>query len=194
MADKEDTQTYANDSATSNSIDTRLARLRSRIVRTVTREKRAKNPEGVVYFLQNSLGIKIGFTTDLESRIRRLQTGCPEDLEQLGTIPGTYATEAEIKARFAHLNIQREWFEPRAELLAYIREVTGQPVIPPEATAMISGLLVKRKRVGARTPEGYRLSNLIEQIPWLYDTSGDRSWAKHPSQQVAWMMKAQLAS
>jgi hypothetical protein len=55
-----------------------------------------------------------------------------------------------------------------------------------------SRLLVKRNRVGAESREGRLLSNLIKQRPWLDDTTGDRSWAKHPTQQMPWMMNVQV--
>jgi hypothetical protein len=34
--------------------------------------------------------------------------------------------------------------------------------------------------------------NLAEQSKWLNDDTGDRSWAKHETQQIAWMMGVQL--
>jgi len=33
--------------------------------------------------------------------------------------------------------------------------------------------------------------NLAEQSKWLNDETGDRSWAKHETQQIAWMMGVQ---
>jgi len=53
-------------------------------------------------------------------------------------------------------------------------------------------LLARRNRVGAETATGCLLSNLIEQRHWLNDTTGDRSWAKHPTQQMPWMMNVQV--
>ena len=49
-----------------------------------------------------------------------------------------------------------------------------------------------RIQVGRDSSKGRLLSNLIEQRSWLKDDSGDRSWAKHPTQQVAWMMNVQV--
>jgi len=34
--------------------------------------------------------------------------------------------------------------------------------------------------------------NLAEQAKWLNDTTGDRSWAKHETQTVEWMMGRQV--
>jgi len=44
--------------------------------------------------------------------------------------------------------------------------------------AVLRDLLVKR--------------NLAEQSKWLNDETGDRSWAKHETQQIAWMMGRQV--
>ena len=49
-----------------------------------------------------------------------------------------------------------------------------------------------RIRVGRNTRKGRLLSNLIEQRSWLNDTTGDRSWAKHPTQNLPWMMNVQV--
>lgn len=49
-----------------------------------------------------------------------------------------------------------------------------------------------RHRVGPESRKGRLLSNLIEQAPWLEDASGDRSWAKHPTQKMPWIMNVQI--
>jgi hypothetical protein len=43
-------------------------------------------------------------------------------------------------------------------------------------------------------PERLRLlkRNLAEQSKWLNDETGDRSWAKHETQTVEWMMGRQV--
>jgi hypothetical protein len=41
-------------------------------------------------------------------------------------------------------------------------------------------------------PEKLLRRNLAEQSKWLNDETGDRSWAKHPTQQMAWMMNVQV--
>jgi len=41
-------------------------------------------------------------------------------------------------------------------------------------------------------PERLLKRNLAEQSKWLNDTTGDRSWAKHPTQQMPWMMNVQV--
>jgi hypothetical protein len=41
-------------------------------------------------------------------------------------------------------------------------------------------------------PERLLKRNLAEQAKWINDTTGDRSWAKHPTQQMPWMMSVQV--
>jgi hypothetical protein len=49
-----------------------------------------------------------------------------------------------------------------------------------------------RIRVGRESRKGRLLSNLIEQRSWLNDTTGYRSWAEHPTQNLPWMMGVQV--
>jgi hypothetical protein len=41
-------------------------------------------------------------------------------------------------------------------------------------------------------PERLLKRNLAEQSKWLNDETGDRSWAKHETQTVEWMMGRQV--
>jgi hypothetical protein len=56
----------------------------------------------------------------------------------------------------------------------------------------VPNLRTFRNRVGRNSRAGRLLSNLIEQRSWLNDTTGDRSWAKHPTQNLPWMMGVQV--
>lgn len=78
-----------------------------------------------VYFIQPVGGgrIKIGVSGSPESRLAMLQTGSPVDLRIVGLIPDAEpGTEPDLHARFAHLRVRGEWFEPAADLLAFIAE------------------------------------------------------------------------
>jgi hypothetical protein len=41
-------------------------------------------------------------------------------------------------------------------------------------------------------PERLLKRNLAEQSKWLNDETGDRSWAKHPTQDIRWWMNVQV--
>jgi hypothetical protein len=60
------------------------------------------------------------------------------------------------------------------------------------STDVLRDLLVKRNLVDAESREGRLLSNLIKQTLWQDDPDSDRSWAKHPTQNLPWMMKVQI--
>jgi len=66
------------------------------------------------------------------------------------------------------------------------------PAARGSSADVLRDLIVKRNRVGRESRKGRLLSNLIEQRPWLHDTTGDRSWAKHPTQNLPWMMGVQV--
>lgn len=87
---------------------------------------RPQREDGFVYFLEarESSRIKIGFATNLERRISALQTGSPERLIVLGTIPGTRADERNLHKRFSKYRLSGEWFRNAQPLLRYILKVT----------------------------------------------------------------------
>ena len=47
-------------------------------------------------------------------------------------------------------------------------------------------------RAQDRSPDVLVKRNLAQQSRWLNDETGDRSWATHETQQVAWMMNVQV--
>jgi hypothetical protein len=79
---------------------------------------------GVVYFLAAGAAdiVKIGFTTNLDGRIRSLKTGSPTDVEVLLAITGTMTTERELHKRFAADRLRGEWFRRSAPIEAFIAE------------------------------------------------------------------------
>lgn len=80
---------------------------------------------GWVYFIRavQTGRIKIGFSLDPSRRLRELEFGCPEDLELITQIPGSFFRERGLHKRFAVHRARGEWFEPAPELLDYIKEI-----------------------------------------------------------------------
>ena len=68
----------------------------------------------MIYFIQEgeSGPIKIGFSTNPYSRLAAMQTGHPEQLHLIATIPGTPRKEKELHYFFDDLRIMGEWFKP----------------------------------------------------------------------------------
>lgn len=77
-----------------------------------------------VYFIQAGEGgpIKIGLTEDVTKRVAALQTGNPEKLAVLLTIPGGPKEERRMHRMFSYARITGEWFRPVPKLLRFIEE------------------------------------------------------------------------
>lgn len=79
-------------------------------------------PASVVYFVQGAGGgpVKIGVTSDLDKRLKSLQTGHPELLVVLKWVPGDASIEALLHARFGHLRLAGEWFRHEGDLVEFL--------------------------------------------------------------------------
>lgn len=78
---------------------------------------------GTIYYVLIADQIKIGFTTDLETRMK----GYPPMAKVLATHPGTRETERQMHDKFAaHLAGGREWFAAHDEIHEHIEQVRQQ--------------------------------------------------------------------
>lgn len=79
-----------------------------------------------VYFVRAvTLGhIKIGQAAAPAGRLAQLQTGSPDRLELIGTVPDPTggALEREIHRRFCHLRLHGEWYRAEPALMDFIAE------------------------------------------------------------------------
>lgn len=78
-----------------------------------TRPKRA----GVVYFIAANGMVKIGFTQNIDERMKAIQATSPTQIELIGTLPGSLRLEREIHERFKHARAHGEWFQATPEIL-----------------------------------------------------------------------------
>jgi hypothetical protein len=83
------------------------------------------NRLGIIYFIQGekTKNIKIGFSTDLDNRIKQHQASSGEKLKVIGHIEGQQSSEAEIQSKFKELRIHGEWFKPAGSLIEYINSL-----------------------------------------------------------------------
>lgn len=88
------------------------------------RRKRRHRGDGSIYFIQQGDNgpIKIGYTTDLLSRMDTLQTGSPYKLNLVLCFQGFVTTERELHAKFRKDRMRGEWFAPSEELMTFIEE------------------------------------------------------------------------
>jgi len=82
----------------------------------VTRER--MNPTGYVYMMRaGPVGpVKIGYTTDVETRRAKMQSDCPYPLDVVAKIRGTKELERKIHEYFNGCKIGGEWFTPTAAM------------------------------------------------------------------------------
>lgn len=79
---------------------------------------------GWIYFIQAGDFVKIGFATDVDKRLKALETGSPVDLVVLSTERGTMEDEAYYHRKFADLRARGEWFRYGDAIRAHL----GKPV------------------------------------------------------------------
>lgn len=75
---------------------------------------------GFVYFLRMGEAVKIGFATNVASRMKGIQTGCAEPTELLKVVPGTDQTERYFHVHFAPYRQKGEWFRLEGALAAFV--------------------------------------------------------------------------
>ena len=75
----------------------------------------------MVYFIRSPAGpIKIGTTIRLSQRLANLRTQHGPGLEVLAVLDGSFEVEKALHVRFVHLRREKEWFDPDADLMAFI--------------------------------------------------------------------------
>ncbi|MBA9003676.1 GIY-YIG nuclease family protein [Thermomonospora cellulosilytica] len=101
--------------------------------REAAEQKRAELFPPLVYFVERDGFVKIGYTTNLDKRIKAISKGsCLIEgmtvgpVRLLATIPDAgLDDEKQLHRRFAHLRVGGEWFRPDADLRAYIAALPG---------------------------------------------------------------------
>jgi hypothetical protein len=96
---------------------------------------------GVVYYVQVGAHVKIGWTSNMGSRMRKY----PPNSVLLATHPGTRRDEAQMHRRFAADRTHgREWYVPSMSLTHHIQQMVTQHGQPEQVTFGAKPLTVKR--------------------------------------------------
>lgn len=94
--------------------------------RTARRAEVARGTDGYVYFIADEDGfIKIGHASNVDGRLRTLQTASRQALRVITSTPGSVADEKALHAKFSSARVRGEWFAPSADLVGYIKEVSS---------------------------------------------------------------------
>jgi len=86
----------------------------------------------MIYFIKVDEYVKIGFTKNVNQRIKNLQTGNHRKLELLCEIEGGYYLEKQYHDYFQQYRQQGEWFEYRDELYDTIQILIHGGELPKE--------------------------------------------------------------
>jgi hypothetical protein len=81
---------------------------------------RAKGASTQIYVLGFAQYIKIGWTSNLERRLRDIEQGLPEVPTLLGTLAGTRRVERSLHIKFEEYRIRGEWFRREGRLAEWI--------------------------------------------------------------------------
>lgn len=93
--------------------------------------KPRRKPKPVIYYVKISDYIKIGWTSDLQSRMRSY----PPNSVLLAVHPGSRADETKLHKRFAaHRTHGREWYAPVPTVLHHIEQMKAQHGEPEQVT------------------------------------------------------------
>ena len=90
------------------------------------------NFTGYVYFIQGKSGgkIKIGYSENVDYRIKELQVGYPDKLVLLGKINGSYEIESKIHDELKDYQTHGEWFSPRKPVIETIKKYMDKLGVP----------------------------------------------------------------
>jgi hypothetical protein len=95
---------------------------RPKLVEPTKRTKAFRNARdrmGTVYFMRFGRLVKIGFSTNIRSRVSSLR---PDEL--LATMPGTLRDEDALHHKFGSAWVHGEYFEATSELMAFIDDLS----------------------------------------------------------------------
>jgi hypothetical protein len=81
----------------------------------------------MIYFVQTADNqfVKVGKADDVAKRMSGLQTGHPQKLKLLATMPGSHDEERAIHQRFSHLRTSGEWFHSTPEIVTFAVKSTA---------------------------------------------------------------------
>lgn len=74
----------------------------------------------MIYFIRSHCKqfIKIGYTKDLDRRVKEFQTATPKKIKVLGVIDGTTTTESSLHELFKKYRETGEWFRNQGDVKA----------------------------------------------------------------------------
>lgn len=160
---------------------------------------------GTVYFVSAPDRIKIGYTRQLEHRLRQLGQQCLDPLTVIATIPGNRELEREIHRQLERYRIKGEWFEDcdsvwalmselvdRAEKTRGLNRIMEKAANPHaariEAARDEAANLIRLAAAGAYASEiGIQIARAASRLGWTYRRAED-IWRREARRIDSWEM------
>lgn len=100
----------------------------------------------MIYFIECSGRIKVGFSVNPKSRLTKVNADAPFPCELIGVLAGDRKTEANVHALWSHLRCHGEWFAASGEFRKWIEENAPVPTDQKvdKGTSKICGIAVSR--------------------------------------------------
>jgi len=95
--------------------------------------------DGYVYFIRDGEYMKIGYSTDVQQRMKSLITANPRDIELIAVFPGSTKTERELHSAFAYCRHRGEWFHIDPKMYDIIN------VVREQINSVLSGWTAKER-------------------------------------------------
>lgn len=81
-------------------------------------------PGARVYFITDGSGhVKIGWAVNVGNRLAELQSGNPNQLILMASVPGGCSVERDLHRRFAGHRVRGEWFTLAPEIADFIEKI-----------------------------------------------------------------------
>ena len=120
----------------------------------------------MIYFIKNIVSgtIKIGFSDTPNKRLKDLQTGSPDRLVLIKTIPGDRETESNIHQQFSHCRLEGEWFASTDELLEFIKGQNKKALVDKFFHTFKDGRVEWQGYIVSEPHPGFFLIQLFEWV------------------------------
>lgn len=123
----------------------------------------------IIYSHQNK-AVKIGYASDLASRISTIQISTPEELSLLFAFQGGREIEKELHQLLAKYRLRGEWFDFTSEVFQMLSDYQKQTII--QKTRTVDGKEIDLQNLVINAAElftrMFTISEVKKQLPRLY--------------------------
>lgn len=97
------------------------------------------NKSTYIYAITNGIHIKIGYSANVQRRLKQLNTGSANRLYVLCTFIGGRELEQYIHSKFGYNRINGEWFRVDQDMLDYINDMSQDKYVDWDDNGRLRG-------------------------------------------------------